>query len=171
MPPHLLTSFANALLIGKILTCCPVKIPVRISEEDKTFGYTGVLEDINKSIKSTARTITKSKLSDKIRSTEILRKANLKCLNEAVASVVAITVWKAKQSMNPLGCRLFKEKTSVKRTRFAESDKIHPPVPGYPNLATNIMARIWNSVPELRNAKTLGAARVISRKWAKTIPI
>ena len=59
----------------------------------------------------------------------------------------------------------------MKRTRFAESDKIHLPVPGYPNLATNIMARVWNSVPELRNAKTLGAARVISRKWAKTIPI
>ena len=40
-------------------------------------------EDINKAIKATARTITKSKLSDKIRSEVLLQKSSLKCLNEA----------------------------------------------------------------------------------------
>ena len=168
MPPHLLATFANAILMGKILSSCPVTFPVRMSEDDKTCK--GVLEEINKAIKATAQTITKSRLSDKIRSEDVLRKANLRCFNEAVASVTAVTVWKCKQTMNPLGSCLFKEKICSKTTRFANSTEIRPPVPGYPNLASNIMARIWNSIPELHNASTLGAAKSISRKWARGIP-
>ena len=32
-------------------------------------------------------------------------------------------------------------------------------VPDYPNLSTNIMERIWNAVPGLQHASTLGAAK------------
>ena len=115
-------------------------------------------------------TITRTKLSDKVNSEVVLRKANLKCLNEAVASIMACTVWKAKHSMNPLGKCLFKETTSLKTTRSASSKEIRPPVPGYSNLASNIMARVWNSIPELHNASTLYSAKSISQKWAKSIP-
>ena len=52
--------------------------------DDHYQNYTGVTEDINKAIKATARTITKSKLSDKIRSEVLLQKSGLKCLNEQV---------------------------------------------------------------------------------------
>ena len=83
---------------------------------------------------------------------------------------MACTVWKANQSMNPLGKCLFKETTSLKTTRSASSKEIRPPVPGYPNLASNLMARVWNSVPELHNASTLYSAKSISQKWAKSIP-
>ena len=44
------------------------------------------------------------------------------------------------------------------------------PVPGYPTLSTNIMARIWNVVPGLQHASTLGAAKSLAKKWAKDIP-
>ena len=94
----------------------------------------------------------------------------MKCLNEAVASVTAVTVWKSRQTLNPLGCCLFKEKPCEKTTRSTNSNEIRPPVPGYPYLATNVMARVWNEIPELHTANTLGAARAICRKWAKTIP-
>ena len=66
MPQHILTTFANGLLMGKVLHACPVTIPIRLSADDKMCN--GVTEAINKSIKATARTITKTKLSDKIRS-------------------------------------------------------------------------------------------------------
>ena len=125
---------------------------------------------INKSIKSAARSITRTKLSDKIRSEEVLRRANLKCLNESVASIMAVTVWKSKKSMNPIGQFLFKEKSNIRLTRSQNSQEIQPPVPGYPNLASNLMARVWNSIPALQNACTLGAAKEISRKWARNIP-
>ena len=39
-----------------------------------------------------------------------------------------------------------------------------------PTLSTNIMARMWNEVPGLQNATTLGAAKSLAKKWAKDIP-
>ena len=126
--------------------------------------------DINKAIKSSARIITQTKLSDKVRSEDVLAKANLKCLNEVVASITATTLWKAKHSMNPLGQCIFRERLSLRSTRSTTSNEIPQPVPGYPMLVSNIMARLWNCVPDLQNATTLGVARSISKKWARTVP-
>ena len=174
MPPHLLTTLANGLLMGKILAFSPVNIPTRLNMDDHYQNYTGVTEDINKAIKATARTITKSKLSDKIRSEVLLQKSGLKCLNEAVASTTAVTVWKAKTFMDPLGQRIFREKSNLQCTRSVTTHNttkdIGLPVPGYPALSTNIMARIWNTVPGLQHASTLGAAKSLAKKWAKDIP-
>ena len=156
MPPHLLSTFANGLLMGKILASCQVTIPIRLNKDDKI--CMNVTEDINKAIKATARAITRVKLSDKIRSEDVLRKANLKCLNEAVACIAAVTVWKCRQSMDSLGQCLFKDRLNLKSTRSANSHMIRPPVPGYPSLATNVMARIWNNIPELHSASNLTAA-------------
>ena len=158
IPPHLLTTLANGLIMGKILAASPVNIPTRLNIDDHYHNYIGVTEEINKAIKATARTITKSSLSDKIRSEVLLQKAGLKCLNEAVASITAVTVWKSKTFMDPLGQRLFQEKPSLQCTRSVTSKDIGLPVPGYPTLSTNIMARIWNAVPGLQHASTVGAA-------------
>ena len=127
----------------------------------------------SKGIKATARTITRTKLNDRINSDDVLRKANLKCLNESVGSIIATTVWKAKQSMNPLGQILFQEKPIPEDfpcLRSQSSTDIRPPVPGYPNLGTNIMSRVWNDIPELQTAQTLGAAKSIAHNWAKRLP-
>ena len=43
-------------------------------------------------------------------------------------------------------------------------------VPGYHTPSTNIMAKIWNAVPGLQDASTLGAARALSQKWTTQIP-
>ena len=69
---------------------------------------------INKAIKATAQTIIKTKLSDKIHSEDILKRANLRCLNESVGSIIATTVWQSKQSMNAIGQCLFSERTNQK---------------------------------------------------------
>ena len=58
--------------MGKILAACTVTIPIRLKSDDRYFGITGVTEDVNMAIKSTARTITKTKLSDKVRSEQVL---------------------------------------------------------------------------------------------------
>ena len=88
----------------------------RLRIDDHYHNYIGVTEDINKAIKATARTITKSRLSDKIRSEVLLQKAGLRCLNEAVASIAAVTVWKSKTFMDPLGQRIFRENPSFQCT-------------------------------------------------------
>ena len=75
--------------------------------------------------------------------------------------------------MNPLGQILFKEKCTNdldRASRSATSNKIRPPVPDYSTLATNLMSRVWNDLPELQNAQTLTAARRIARKWAEKLP-
>ena len=168
MPPKLLATFANGLLMGKILSRALASIPVRLEHDDRSF--IGITEEINKCIKSVARTITKTKISDKVTSEVVLWRAGLRCLNEAVASIMAIMVWKSKHAMNPLGIRLFRETPSNRITRFSASNNICQPVPGQSSLASNVMARILNSMPGLQSASTLGAAKSLTQKWAKTIP-
>ena len=153
MPPHLLGIFANGLLMGKILASAPASIPIRIQPEDR--NSITVTEDINKSIKAAAKSITRTKLSDKVRTETVLAKAGLCCLNEAVAPALAALVWTSKQNMNPLGVSLFAEKEHksdtcvADRTRSAESSNISLPVPGFPTLPSNLMAKVWNTVPGL----------------------
>ena len=72
--------------------------------------------------------------------------------------------------MDPLGQRIFQENPRLQCTRSVTSKDIGLPVPGYPTLSTNIMARIWNAVPGLEQATTLGAAKSLAKKWAKEIP-
>ena len=100
-----------------------------------------------------------------------LSKAGLRFLNEATASAMAaIMVWKSKQEMNPLGVHLFSEKPNRRNTRLAESKNICPPVPGFKILPSNLMAKVWNTVPGLQTATSLGIVKSLARKWAKTIP-
>ena len=83
---------------------------------------------------------------------------------------MAVLAWKSKQEMNPLGVRLFSTKVTVKNTRLASSSDISPPVPGFQTLPLNLLAKVWNNVPGLQAATTLGAAKILARKWARTIP-
>ena len=46
------------------------------------------------------------------------------------------------------------------------SDKLSHPVPGYPEVAANKLAQIWN-IMNLNNAKTLGSARNLAKQWYK----
>ena len=55
--------------------------------------------------------------------------------------------------------------------RSSKSDMIRPPVPGYPDLAVNLMATAWNENISLRNATNLGSAIKASRQWSKSILI
>ena len=91
-------------------------------------------------------------------------------MNEATASVMATLVWKCKQEKNPLGVKLFTDKPNRRHTRSTESKNICPPVPGFKFLPSNLMAKVWNSVPELQSATTLSAAKIIAKRWAQSIP-
>ena len=62
------------------------------------------------------------------------------------------------------------ESSRLQCTRSTAANDIDLLVQGYPTLSTNIMARIWNAVPGLQHATTLGAAKSLAKKWAKDIP-
>ena len=125
----------------------------------------GSLSDIDKAIKATARTITRTKLTDKVRSEIVLHKAGLRCLTESVSELMACEIWKAQNTLNPLAV-IFQKKPTVKNTRSAVSDKLIHPVPGYPQVASNKLAQIWN-IADISSAKSLGSARSSVREWFK----
>ena len=165
VPPHLLRMFTNGLLVGKIIASAPAAIPFRIDEDDK--GLITLTDQISCALKKAARTITRTRLTDKVRSEVVLQKAGLLSLNEMIASISATMVWKSKNKMDPLGSLLFpsfENNHTARRSQF--SGKAKPPVPGCKNLAANLLAKAWNSAPLVRRSHTLGAAKLAARKWA-----
>ena len=74
-------------------------------------------ENINRSIKSVARTITKTSLSDKVSSKSVLEKAGLRPLNEMVACQTALMVWKSNKAKDPLGRKLFPKRSIIRATK------------------------------------------------------
>ena len=167
VPPNLLRLFANGLVIGKILAAAPAAIPFKIAYDDRAANL--ATENINRSIKSVARTITKTALSDKVSSKSVLEKAGLRPLNEMVASQTALMVWKSNKTKDPLGKYLFPKRSIMRPTRSINYVKAVQPVPGNNTLAANLMARAWNSSSELQTATTIGAARTVAQKWARNL--
>ena len=162
MPNFLLKPFAHGIVMWKILSAATAAIPIKLNPIDKPY-LSGTLCEIDKAIKATARTITKTKLTDKVNSEIVLHKAGLRCLTEAVSELMACEIWKGRNNMNPLA-GIFERKPHVKSTCSASSDKLHHPVPGYPQVATNKLAQIWN-IANISSAKTLGSARTSVREW------
>ena len=162
MPNCLLKPISNGILMGKILAAAPAAIPIRLNPNDKPY-LSGILNDIDKSIRATARTITHTKLTDKLKSELVLHKAGLRGLTEAVIEIMACAIWKARREMNPLG-RIFQNKVSTRNTRSTSHDNLCQPVPGHPQSAANKLAQIWNNL-NLSSAKTLGCVRTSAQRW------
>ena len=143
--------------------------PFKLAHDDRAANL--ATENINRSIKSVARTITKTALSDKVSSKSILEKAGLRTLNEMVASQTALMVWKSKKAKDPLGRKLFPDRSIMRHTRSINSTNATQPVPGNNTLAANLMARAWNSSTELHTVTTIGAAKSVARKWAQNLQV
>ena len=76
------------------MASAPAAIPFKINQNDK--GAITLTNEFNLAIKSAARTISRSCLSDRFHSATVLQKAGLHGLNEMVASASAMMVWKSK---------------------------------------------------------------------------
>ena len=155
------------------MAAAPAAIPFRISTEDK--GAITLTERINCAIKSAARTITRVRLKDKVRTDIVLKKAGLRNLNEMVATAAATMIWKSKTFMDPLAELLFSQQTTnIEKkicTRSESSKRARLPVPGCSTLAANRLTRAWNESPKLQNSSTLCAAKLASCNWARSLQI
>ena len=123
----------------------------------------GILTDIDKSIRATARTITQTKLKDKTRNEIVLWKAGLRSLTQAVSETMACSIWKALNEKNPLGL-IYQNSVPTIYTRSSNDSKLCLPIPGHPEAASNKLAQAWNLM-NLSSAKTLGSARALARIW------
>ena len=150
--------------MGKILAAAPAAIPIKTQNQEKPF-QSKLLEDINKGIKSAARTITKTKLTDKVSSDIVLWKAGLPSLNEAVSTRMATLIWKARKQMNPLG-QIFETSKSSRNTRALKSERLFSHVPGHTEAASNNLDNIWNQL-DLKSAKSVMEAKFLAKKHFK----
>ena len=142
------------------------KLPPKAPRKWSPYGQNylaGILDEIDKAIRASARTITRTKLTDKVRSEITLWKAGLKSLTEAVSITMATLVWKARKEMNTLGF-IFEKKPSIKDMRSKYNGKLCQPVPGHPELTSNKMAQIWNLL-KLNNAKSIACVRASALEW------
>ena len=160
MPNCLLKPLSHGILMGKIVSASAAAIPIKTHIQDKPFQSV-LLEDINKSIKCAARTITKTKLTDKVSSDIVLWKAGLPSLNTAVSTCMVSLIWKARNHMNPLG-RIFENSKSTMKTRGQTNERLSSYVPGHSEAAINNLANLLNSL-DLKSAKSLMAAKMLAK--------
>jgi len=155
----LLTAAGRALVIGKVQCSAWITRRVRltISPPSAIDAQTQVaLNDL-------ARILIGSKRADRVPVTDLIKRSGLPTLNELVAKQSAINAWKANKEDSPLSSLINRFDT---RTRGATSELIRP---SSECIAAVNIASIWNSSAELRNAKTLAAARKISSKISKSV--
>ena len=77
-------------------------------------------------------------------------------LSEQLLEQSHISIWKARNEMNPLGC-IFQNKVSARCSRFNSDENLCLPIPGHPEVAANKLAQIWNLM-NLNTAQTVGSA-------------
>ena len=152
--------------MGKVLAAAPAALPIKTHQLEKSF-QSGLIEDINKSIKSTARTIIKTKLSDKVPTDIVLWKARLPSLSQAVSKCLASLIWKARKYMNPLG-QIFEKSKAAMETQASKNERLSSHIPGHPEAASNILANIWNTL-DLKSARSVKAAKTMAIKFFKSI--
>ena len=70
------------------MECQIVAILTRLSANDKPY-LSGILTEIEKSIRATARTIAQTNLNDKVRTETVLWKTGLQSLTKAVSEIMA----------------------------------------------------------------------------------
>ena len=151
--------------MGKILAAASAAIPIKTSNNDKLF-QSGILEDIDKAIKSATRTITKTKLTDKVSSDIVLWKAGLPHLNEAVSKCMASLIWKARNQVNPLG-KIFETSKSSMNTRSSKNEKLSSYVPGHFEAASTNLAKLWNTL-DLKSARSITEAKLLVKKHLRS---
>ena len=125
-----------------------------------------LLSALCKAIKSAARTITKTKLTDKVSSDIVLWKAGLPHLNEAVSKCMASLIWKARNKVNPLG-KIFETSKSSMNTRSSKNEKLSSYVPGHIEAASTNLAKLWNTL-DLKSARSITEAKMLVKKHLRS---
>ena len=151
--------------MGKVLAAASAAIPIKIHDKDKPF-QSGILEDMDKAIKSAARSITKTKLTDKLSSDIVLWKAGIPCLNKAVSNCMATLIWKARNQMSPLG-KIFVTSKSTMNTRSLKNEKLSSYVPGHIEAASTNLAKLWNTL-DLKSARSIKEAKMLVKKHLRS---
>ena len=167
LPPHVLKIFAGAVVLGKIRTYLHLALKVRLQDQDPRTGWGKKLQVV---LNDVARVLVKKRRTDHVRVEDLLKKSGLQSINAMVCSSSAMLAWRAADPGHPLHGLLatLKPRTS---TRSKEAGLLQVPPPDTNNLALWNIATVWNAMPDLRAAKSEGAAKRVVKKFVRSIPI
>ena len=91
-------------------------------------------------------------------------------MNSIACSSSAMLAWRSSQRGHPLH-DLFTSMRPRGSTRRKKEGLLEVPAPDTKNLALWNMAKMWNAMPDLRAAKTEGAAKKAIKKFLPSIPV
>ena len=167
LPPHVLKMFAGAVVLGKMRTYLHLALKVRLQDQDPHTGWGKKLQVV---VNDVARVLVRKRRKDHVHVEDLLKKSGLQSVNAMVCSSSAMLAWRAAEPGHPLH-ELFASLEPRGSTRSKEAGLLHIPSPDTKNLALWNMATVWNAMPELRAAKSEGAARRVVKKFVLSVPI
>ena len=121
------------------------------------------------------RTLTKTKIVDRKRITDMLRETDLLSVNQTSAQIKLTEMWKAtRDTKYPIKVDVIQEKQTGIGTRRNQSIQIQET--GRTNVVIQSFvgdaARLWNKAPaEIKLAKTISSAKQAIKKFVKTLPV
>ena len=167
LPPHVLKMFAGAVVLGKLRTYLHLALKVRLHERDPLTCWGKKLQVV---LNDVARVLVRKKRTDHVKVPDLLKKSGLQSVNAMVCSSSAMLAWRAAEPGHPLHDLLATLKPRG-NTRSNEAGLLQVPRPDTKNLALWNMATAWNAIPELRTAKSEGAAKRAVKKFVRSVPI
>ena len=167
LPPHVLKMFAGAVVLGKMRTYLHLALKVRLQDQDPLTGWGKKLQVV---LNDVARVLVRKRRADHVRVEDLLKKSSLQSVNAMVCSSSAVLAWRADDPDHPLH-ELFADLQPRGNTRNKEAGLLKVPPPDTKNLALWNMATTWNAMPELRAAKSEGAAKRVVKKFVRSLPI
>jgi hypothetical protein len=121
--------------------------------------------------------------TDHRRVADLLHLARVPAVNELAVMATAMETWRTHHStdggegqQNPLGRLMFGDRDNVPRdvdvriSRSATAGRVPIPLHGQNTFVVH-GAEVWNHSLELREAKTIGEAKRVSRLMAKKLPL
>ena len=166
MPPNLIATFAQGIFFGKLRTYASLVFLVRLENTDKRTGGADAIQVL---INDVARVITGCTRVDRTRIQDLLDKAGLLSLNQIVGQDAGKLAWAMTNPSHPLH-QVYLESCLTSTTRSAANGLIRA-TSAKGSIGVYNAQRVWNSCPELREAKSARSAREALRKFARTLPL
>ena len=170
VPTSVLRVIARPLVFGKLNCLLELAVPVRLDEEKDKCN--GIVKKIQLQVNKLARVLTNVKLSDKIKTPIVLDRANIETVNRTAFKAAGRLVWQAMNGNMVLHNHF--EDYLPKSTRVSEENcRKLLPLQSNRKLPQGFINahRIWNTYRELREAKTLSAAKTFLQKQSRLIPM
>ena len=170
VPSSVLQVIAKPLVFGKLNCLLELAVPIRICAD--TDRQNGTVKKIQLQVNRLARVLTRVKLTDKINTQTVLDRANIESVNRTAFRAAGRLVWQALNGNKVLHHHF--EEYLPKSARLSEENcrKLFP-LPSNRKLPQGFINahRIWNTYKELREAKTLSAAKAFLQKQSRLIPM